>query len=213
MKASYFLVVGFMLLFLSVIGFSDNLITDVGQKSNSDPKYVIHGLFCFAWFIILIIQANFIRKRNYKTHMRLGIAGLITALGVFTSTLYIFVVVYDGWDHMAPLVKANRFFMFSFAMMVALAYAKRKKPESHKRLMLVASIYMLGPILDRAIGRSFLDAMITTDLGWDLAFFGIWTSFFVSLFAHDLVVQKRIHPVSYLGFFLFGAIWAISFLT
>lgn len=212
MKKYYFLVVSIVLLMFSILAFSDNLITDVEQKSNSDPKFIIHGLFCFAWFIILVIQTNFIRKRNYKAHMRLGIAGLIAAFGVFITTLYIFIIIYEGWDNMSPLVKANRFFMLSFAILVTIAYFNRKKTTSHKRLIFVATFYMLGPILDRAMGRSFLDSMITSDLNWDLTFFGIWTSFFISLFIYDWAILKKIHPVTYLGFFVFCIIWAISFL-
>ncbi len=40
MKKNYFLVASVALLLLSIIGFSDNLFTDIGQESNSDPKYV-----------------------------------------------------------------------------------------------------------------------------------------------------------------------------
>ena len=39
----YFSVTSALLLFLSVVAFSDNLFTDVGQASNHDPKFVIHG--------------------------------------------------------------------------------------------------------------------------------------------------------------------------
>ncbi len=53
MKKYFFLVAGIFLLIFSVIGFSDNLVTNVGQKSNSDPKFIIQGLFCFAWIVIL----------------------------------------------------------------------------------------------------------------------------------------------------------------
>ncbi|MBX2965552.1 MAG: hypothetical protein KF845_05355 [Cyclobacteriaceae bacterium] len=42
MRKNYFLVAGTLLLILSFIAFSDNLITDVGQESNSDPKFIMH---------------------------------------------------------------------------------------------------------------------------------------------------------------------------
>ncbi len=213
MKKYYFLVVSILLLILSLVAFSDNLITDVGQKSNSDPKFIVHGLFCFAWFIILVLQTNFIKKGNYKAHMKLGIAGLIAAFGVFATTMYIFIVIYKGWDSMSPLVRANRFLMLGFAIFVALAYLKRKKTALHKRLIFVAAFYMLGPILDRAMGRSFLDSMIENDFTWDLTFYGIWTSFFISLFIYDWVLIKRFHLVTYIGLLVFSVVWAISFLS
>lgn len=213
MKKYYFFVVSIILLVLSFIGFSDNLITDVGQESNSDPKFIIHGLFCFAWFIILVIQTNFIKKGNYKAHMTYGIAGLIAALGVFITTLYIFIVIYKGWDNMRPDVKANRLFMLSFAVLVTLAYLKRKKLATHKRLMFVATFYMLGPILGRVMGHSILNTLLVSDLSWDITFIGIWSLFFVSLLMYDWALLKKIHPVSYLGVLGFCIIWMISFLT
>jgi len=213
MKKYYFFVVSIILLVLSFIGFSDNLITDVGQESNSDPKFIIHGLFCFAWFIILVIQTNFIKKGNYKAHMTYGIAGLIAALGVFITTLYIFIVIYKGWDNMRPDVKANRLFMLSFAVLVTQAYLKRKKLATHKRLMFVATFYMLGPILGRVMGHSILNTLLVSDLSWDITFIGIWSLFFVSLLMYDWALLKKIHPVSYLGALGFCVIWMISFLT
>jgi len=133
------------MLLMSVVAFSDNLITNVGQKSNSDPKFIIHGLFCFAWFIMLVVQSGFIRSKNYKSHIRWGVAGMIMALGVFISSVYIFVVVFKGWDVMRSFVKANRMLMFSFAICIWLAYRYRKKPILHKRFIQVGTFYIIGP--------------------------------------------------------------------
>jgi hypothetical protein len=107
MRKYYFQTASLFLLVLSIIAFSDNLITDVGQKSNSDPKFIIHGLIMFAWFIIFAIQANFIRKGNYAAHIKWGIAGMITAIGVFLSTVYVFVAVYKGWESMPFFCKGQ----------------------------------------------------------------------------------------------------------
>ncbi len=206
MKKIYFLTASILLFILSVIGFSDNLFTDVHQKSNSDPKFIIHGLFCFAWFIILIIQTNFIRKGDYKTHMKLGIAGLITAICVFVSTVYIFVVIYKGWDAMFFYAKANRFFMPTYALFVWLGYRNRKHAVNHKRYMYVGTLFMLGPILDRAAGRIIpIPVEIFTPAVWNL--------FFISLFIYDWISLKRIHPITYLSFIWFYIVWVIAIFT
>lgn len=97
----------------------------MGQKSNSDPRFIIHGLLMFAWFIIFVVQTNFIRKGNYKSHMKWGIAGMVTAIGVFVSSVYVFVTIYKGWGAMPFYAKANRFFMLSFAVLVVLGYLNR----------------------------------------------------------------------------------------
>lgn len=126
MRKYYFQTASIFLLILSVIAFSDNLITDVGQKSNSDPKFIIHGLLMFAWFIIFVVQTNFIRKGDYKAHMKWGIAGMLVAIGVFLSTVVVFITAFKGWAAMPFFVKANRFFMLSFAVLVLLGYLNRQ---------------------------------------------------------------------------------------
>jgi hypothetical protein len=72
MKKNYFFYCSLVLLFLSLFAFSDNLIYDVKQESNSDPKFIIHGLFFLAWFVLLVIQTGYIRKGYYRYACRAG---------------------------------------------------------------------------------------------------------------------------------------------
>jgi len=209
MRKYYFQIVSIFLLILSLIAFSDNLITNVGQESNSDPKFIIHGLICYAWFILFVIQANFIRKGDYKAHIKWGIVGMVTAIGVFISTVYIFVVVYEGWDAMPFWVKANRFLMGSFAVLVVLGYLKRNNAVQHKRYMYMATLYMLEPILGR-VGEHI---GLVEDLAFDLFEAGVWNALFISLFIYDWKILKKIHPISWMGFIWFYIVWTISILT
>ena len=87
MKKKFFFIASVIMLFLALIAFSDNLIFDIRQESNSDPKFIVHGLFMYAWFIFLVIQTSYIKKKNYYAHMKLGIFGMLSAVGVFVSTL------------------------------------------------------------------------------------------------------------------------------
>lgn len=203
---------GWLLVLLSVYAFSDNLFTDIGQKSNKDPKYIIHGLFCFAWFIIFLIQVNYIRKLQYKQHIRLGLAGILAAAGVFITTLYIFIVIFKGWHLMSPEVKANRFFMPAYAVFVYLGYKYRKQPAAHKRLMFIATIYMLGPVLSRAMAHSFIDNLLVSDLAWDITLMSCWTSFVISLLIYDSIVLKRIHPVTIAGTGYYALTWMLAWI-
>jgi hypothetical protein len=204
MRKNYFFATSLLMLLVSLVAFSDNLITDVGQKSNSDPKFIIHGLFCFAWFLIVVIQTGFIRSNNYKAHMRLGIAGIIAALGVFVSTVYIFVVIYKGLDAMSPVVKANRIMMLSFALFVWLGYRHKKNAVWHKRLMYVATLYMFGfPVLDRFAGRMHIDNV-------ELFTIIVPCLLFLSLFIYDWIALKKLHPISWLAFGWLLCIWAFA---
>lgn len=203
MKKYYFQSISILLLVLSLIAFSDNFITDVGQETNSSPKFIIHGLIMFAWFIVFAVQANFIRKGDYISHMRWGIAGMITAAGVFLSTLYVFITVYKGWDAMAFYVKANRFFMMSFAVLVTLSYIYRKNRDLHKRLILMSSLLIMEPILSRVSGNLHIENGI--------AFLAIaWNILFISLFVYDWMIMKKIHKITWMGFLWFYIVYVIS---
>lgn len=203
MKKHYFFVTSIILLLLSVLAFSDNLFFDVKQKSNSDPKFIIHGLFCFAWFTFLVIQSGYVKNLRYKAHISLGIAGMLVAAGVVISSACIFVVIYKGWDAMAFYVKANRFFMFSYAALIWLAYKYRKKAVLHKRFIFVATLYMLGPILDRVAGHLSIDSV-------DIFNSIIWNLLFLTLFRYDWLTLKKIHWISWTGFIWFYIVWIIS---
>jgi hypothetical protein len=206
MKKNFFFMTSISMLVLSLIAFSDNLFYDVGQKSNHDPKFIIHGLFFLAWFVILVIQSGYIRKGNKKAHMALGITGMFIALGVILSTFYVFVVVYNGWSVMEFYVKANRFFTISFALLVLLAYLNRKNGVLHKRYLYIGTLYVLGPILDRVAGKLNVESLVSIEVFEAI----IWNTLFISLFIYDWLTLKKIHIISWVGFIWFYVVWILA---
>jgi hypothetical protein len=219
---AYFSIISALLLFLSLAAFSDNLVTDVGQPSNSDPKFIIHGLFGLAWYVLLVTQANLVRTRHVSLHRRLGVATFIVAIGVTVSTLYIFIVVWKGWADMAIQVRANRLLLPGYAACVLLAWLRRGHPDWHKRFIFTGTFFMLGPVLSRAYDPlivSWMEPLFPAlaarvdEIGFLVFFVGIWIGFFVSLACHDWKSLRRIHPVTVAGFAWFLLTWLISALT
>lgn len=219
---TYLSITSALLLFLSLAAFSDNLFTDVEQPSNRDPKFIVHGLFGLAWYMLLVAQANLVRMRNVQLHRRLGIATFIVAIGVTLSTLYIFIVVWKGWGHMTAEVRANRLFLPGYAICLLLAWLRRGQSDWHKRLIFTGTFFMLGPVLSRAYDPLIVSWMeplfpalsARVDEGGFLVFFwGIWIGFFLSLALFDWKTLGRIHPVTVVGSVWFGLTWLISALT
>jgi len=211
MRQRYFSYATAFLLFLSVWGFSDNLFWKIDQPSNSDPKFIVHGSFCLAWMLLLFSQANLVRARKIALHRKLGVAGLFTAIGVTFSTAYVFWSVWRPWREMSYLVQANRLLLPGFSVLVLLAFLHRKRPDWHRRYILLASLYMLEPVLSRAFNpiepllARFTDSQI--DAAWWVFFIVLWNALFLSLFAYDRVVLGRIHPATKRGSLLFYTIW------
>ena len=205
MRDYYFSIVGVFLLVLTLIGFSDNLFTDVRQDSNFDPKFVVHGVFCLAWMVIFAIQTNLIRTYNYRFHQTLGIAAAIVAGGVVATTLYLFFVIWNGWENLVFYARPNRFFLPSFGILVILGYFYRKTPVLHKRLMFLATLLMMGPVVDRVGTPLGIDPLLPPVI--------LWNALFLSLFVYDWTTLRRIHPITYLGFIWFYFVWAIAVFT
>lgn len=209
MTQSYFSRASIVLLLLALFAFSDNLIYDLGQPSNTDPKFVIHGLFFLAWYILLVIQSNFIRKGNIRAHRAWGLWGMGIGAGVILSTFYVFYAIYEGWAAMDGGVRANRIFTFTFAGMLVWAYLRRTQPALHKRLIFVGTLYVLGPIIGRIAEKLGGESMLSFFLFEAI----IWNGFFISLIRYDWLVLKKIHPVTWLGLLWFYVVWVYSWLV
>lgn len=206
---AYFAVTSLLLLFLSVVAFSDNLFTDIGQPSNSDPKFIIHGIFGLAWYVLLATQANLVRTRNLRLHKKLGITTFIVAIGVILSTLYLFVVLWKGWPNMEPEVRANRLLLPGYALCVLLAWQRRGQSDWHKRLIFIGTFFMLAPVLDRDYDRlvmswakplfPLLYTKEVDETGFLVFRWGSWIAFFLSLVFYDWKTLRRIHYVTVAG--------------
>lgn len=212
-RGRYFSVLALILLGFALFAFSDNLLTNVGQKSNADPKFIVHGLFCLAWLTLFAVQANLVRIANVRLHRRLGVAGAIIAAGVVLSTLWVFVAVWHGWAAMQVVGKANRVLLPSYAVAVTLGFLARRRPDRHKRLFAVGSLYMMEPVLSRMFDpfNPVLDLFTEeqVDQAWWAFFVTVWNGLFVSLLVHDRLTLGRIHPVSAVGYGWFCAIWLV----
>lgn len=203
--ALYFPIITTLLASLSFMAFSDNLITDVHQKSNSDPALVVHGLLAGAWVILFAMQAWLIYFGRIATHRQLGQWAFLAAGGVIVTTLYLFVRKFNGWAEMEPEVLANRLLMPIFIICTALAYARRTRPDWHKRLLLIGTLALLEPTTARiydptfgmlvplGISKTLDDALFLTYL------FGTWTLLVGSLWLYDRFTLRRMHPVTLVG--------------
>lgn len=187
----YFPAVGIFLFVLSIIAFSDNLFTDVGQPSNSDPKYLLHGAFAFTWFGFLAIQPMLVARGKLATHRRIGTFGFAAAAGLVLSTIYIRVVLVSESGSLAGLALVNTILMTFAAIGLAFAYRFRNRPEVHKRLVVISTFLILFPITDRVGGNLGISPMIVSPL--------IILGLFLSLIVHDAIKLRKFPVLASVG--------------
>lgn len=118
-------------------------------------QHHLHGLSMTAWFVIVIIQALFIKKANLKAHKILGYSS-VTIVTLLVISVY-FIVQWSGQK--APdrldfpgfqrflLIPITDTFFFVFFYVLALKY--RKQFHTHICYILGATIFLLPPATSR----------------------------------------------------------------
>lgn len=161
----------------------------------------LHGIVMTAWVVLFVAQISLVAKRRVRTHQRLGIVGaflaaMIVVVGILTA-------LYAAARGHSPGPPALSFLiipigdMLIFSVLIGLALYYRRKPQVHKRLMLLAAINLLTP----AIARIPLGFIIN---GGPLAFFGLTDLVLLVAVAFDTYKHRRLSPV-----FLWGSIGLI----
>ncbi|MEZ5518168.1 MAG: hypothetical protein R3F41_11965 [Gammaproteobacteria bacterium] len=112
------------------------------------PFYlVIHGLAMTAWYAIFVAQTYLVRSRNFVLHRNLGITGLVVAGLLIISGFYT-MIQFSGRSPEGPvtaIMTGNTIGFIVFVTLLTIGVLNRKRPEIHKRAMLIGSIAIIGP--------------------------------------------------------------------
>lgn len=157
----------------------------------------MHGLVFSAWIALFVLQSALVRAGRRDLHRRLGLIGAALAISM------VWLGAEVALDQAAVRIAAGRrvvgfpplqFLAFQlldllqFIVLVALAIAWRARPETHKRLMMLATLSIIAP----AIGRLPLPSL------WK---FALPMAAVLGCMLFELVQRRRIHPA-----FLFGGL-------
>ena len=163
----------------------------------SETIFYVHGTVFAAWIALLVFQTSLVATGRTAVHRRIGPfgAGLAAAMVVLgTVGALISARRPSGFTGVPvpPLqfLTIPLFDMVLFPLFVGLAVARRHDPQAHKRLMLLATLTLVGAAVARWPG--------VLSLG-PLAFVGIADLFLVPLVAWDLRTRGRLHPVTLWG--------------
>jgi hypothetical protein len=193
-----------MALFIAVVvvyGFSHTIGENLLHASPIPPFILtIHAIVFPGWVLFFILQSALVRTRNVALHRTLGWFGLalgssILILGYLTATGMdrFHLQVHHDTDAL-PFLIIQVMDLACFAVPFALAIYWRRRPEYHRRLMLVASC----GLTDAAFGRFPFLPLSFSPVGVDaLVFLGI---------LRDLIVDRKIHKVYLYAFPLLIAV-------
>ncbi|HVY04070.1 MAG TPA: hypothetical protein VG983_10475 [Caulobacterales bacterium] len=156
-RSFFYVRVAALAVFIAFAGFAPSFwIPLATNRLKANPIVFIHGFAMTGWTIFLLVQAWMVASGNVRRHRALGMAGiaLATAICIFGPLMVLNSI------HIASLALRERALRFSavslmaiviFAGVVTAAFANTHRPETHKRLLFVATFGALSA----AIGRWF----------------------------------------------------------
>jgi uncharacterized membrane protein YozB (DUF420 family) len=164
-----------------------------------EAVFYVHGILNTGWMALLIVQALLIRTRRIGLHRQLGIVGVVLAGAiVIVGSGSCLVAAHRPGGFIGVPIPPLQFLaealpdMFLFGLFVGLAIVWRQNTQTHKRLMLLATINLL----EAAIARIPLPCITN---GPPLMARWLSDVFILLLVIWDLSTRRRLHPATFWG--------------
>ena len=203
--SSFYVVVGLVAVAVVVIGFGPGIIaTPTKRYAAPTPLIWIHSVVFSCWLGLYLGQTILVRAGDRRLHRRLGWVGVPIAIAMVVMGYLVtiaqgrrgFALWWDPDGHADVL--ADLVFplgdLLTFTVLVGAAFVWRRQPQTHKRLMVLATVgsLMAAPIAHLLNYFPALREMPPVIL---LPLAGLYFGSAI----HDRVAQGRIHPVSLWG--------------
>jgi hypothetical protein len=191
----FFLVMTLLLLVIALIGFGRSYyLAGVFHAPLPAPILHVHGALNTLWMILLVVQAGLVSAKRIRWHMTLGIFGFCLALtmvvvGFIVSANQVHRYQHDSHFDVLSFETIPFIEEVCFAVLAGFAFALRRKAAAHKRLILLATIAMMGAALSRFPGQNH---------NGTLAEYGMY-GLLVVMMAYDLWALRTIHLATVLG--------------
>lgn len=180
---------------IALIGFTPTFFRPLTQGAFSAPVIVyLHGACAFAWLLTLIAQADLVRRRRVAVHRRLGWLGVAFATGftVLGVPVGLWATQRDLASGLGDIARGQfvniLIELIVFASLVGAAIVLRRNRAWHMRLMLLATISVLGPAWFRLrhLFPGVPNPIVTFSLIADLVL--------VALIVREWRLERRVHP-------------------
>ena len=192
----FFTILPIVMLGAVVIGFSPTYYLKPMFGTPELPwLYHVHGVAFTAWLLLLIVQPALVLRGRTASHRQLGwsAAVLVPAMTVLALLVSIDLGRRGGGPPGIPpltFLVVPMSAVVVFPAFVAAALYWRRSPETHKRLMLIATLELVPAGIARWPGVA---------AAGPLAFFGGADLFVLAIAAHDVMTRGRVHRATVIG--------------
>jgi hypothetical protein len=187
--------VAIALLITAIAGFGPTyFLKGFYDKPALSPLLHVHGAIYTLWLVLLVVQSGFVAARRVDLHKQLGIASALVAAAMIPIGVMTAIegarrgVATPGLEPLVFMVfPIGALVMFTGFIGAALWY--RRKPEIHRRLILLGTVSIMTPAIARLpfTGRNPVLALTLSLL------------FIVAGMIHDWKTRRRVHPLYIVG--------------
>jgi len=157
----------------------------------------IHGLVFTSWVLLFLAQTTLVAAGRTDLHRKLGVGGaVLAALLLIIGTTTAILRVQGGRPSPIPGVPPLSFLavplfdMVVFAILISAGLVLRNRPDTHKRLMTLATIALMSAPIARIPG-----VLRAGPPG----FFGLTDLFIVAMLVYDFATRGKVHPATIWG--------------
>jgi uncharacterized membrane protein YozB (DUF420 family) len=189
----FYLVMSLLMAAVFVGGFSQTVPSDFAAHPGLPLLLHVHGAVFTLWVLLFVAQPALVTRGSLGLHRRLGWVGtgLAAAMVVMGLAATVFSIRYHRVPSFFPppvFLVMNTLGILVFGGLVGAGVRLRRQAEWHKRLMLCATVSILGPGLGRLLPMGSFGAAAP------LVMFGVIALFAFAGPVHDLLTRRRVHP-------------------
>lgn len=190
----FFPAMAVVVLAVIVVGFAQSYFF-AGMIFAKLPNWLVHvhGALFVSWIFFFTLQPFLVATRHVKLHRRLGVLGLILPP---LMTVFGFMTMFDSIRRNGTGIPASLIMvgdseeMALFLWLMAWGLLRRRDGAAHKRLMMLATIAITGP----AINRWPFPPSIR--LAGTIA---VYVGLLAIMIAYDLWSTRRVHRCTAIG--------------
>ena len=205
-RSRFFLYMSVVFFAIVLVGFTRTFYLRIYFDVPALPAQAYaHGTILTAWFSWFCLQTSLVAAGRTDLHRRMGIIGafigisvigvsLLAALELVPRLVAKYGDISSDLGRLTGVVWGNFTLVFIFACLLGLAIFWRHRPDVHKRLMLLASISILGPALTRVARIPWID-----NVPEEIFTLTALITLMVALAVFDYVTEGRVHRVTNIG--------------
>lgn len=173
----------------------------------ANPVVHLHGAIFFGWTVFALVQSSLVASGQVARHRATGLAGIsfatvLVLFGLLAGLNGLKVGIATGYAEAAKaflIVPIS--LMATFAVLFTLGVANLRRPEWHRRFMMLATISLLNAPIARPLLVWVWPVVPPAQPPVWINVPACWLSYLLvlPLMLHDWRIQGRVHPVYLIG--------------